>query len=849
MFSFFKRFFGTRQEEIRDPESIAQEFWHADFRKSETARFTDETGESYSAKIGARGLSLSFDKKNVYAWTVNPLYRYRDFVLEALLEFPRGAVAAAALKGADAPPLFQAGTMAAGFLFRYLSETTFYGILVSDRGMVRMDVLVNGTPIPVLGWTETRQASGADRETDEDEENTPYRKNPGVWSVRVIARGTSFTIILNDIWVAECSDDTIQAAGKIAFAGQNWAVNDKAEARVSALALDSRPMEVETIYARWNQYMKITPEAHINLARTWYAMGKYVPAIIELKRAWKNREPGTDELLLSAQVHLAQRLLPEAESQVRKALTLDESHEQASAELGGILYLQNRFVELDDLLKSLSRDTVGRSSFLSNLQGHLLHWKGDHEEAANAYRRAAVLTPDQGLFSLHEGKEWASAGKTAEALEAWLEAARIFLSAEEYGDLEEIIPLLLSIAKDDIRVQAAAGKYYYATGRTSEAQAALEKAISGDTPDSGVWYLHGMILSGDGRTRDAIRAFRKAVSLEEGYGPYNFRLAETLFLAGEGCGEEIARALATGSGNGWAYNLAALKAIRENDFAKAETHIREARRLLGAELPVLVNFAEIMRMQGKLDEVLPLLDTDDSESLRAGANLLVEAKRHEEAEEWYLKALRRRPFDAELLTDRAANCLELDFLNEADDLLGRALDIKPSPRIYRLIGFLALRKGEYSRSEVALQQGLQVFPGDADILYDLTAQYVSTRRLPKAAESLKLLLAREDSERTRALEGDINETGTNKVVCSICGLAWRVPKEITAQGSLHLTAEPPDGLPAGTCPECGDIYCIGCAKETLGEDGRFRCRRCAVPLKLIDPNIIWLLNRWQAAQD
>jgi len=848
MFSFFKRLFGTAQEEIRDPESIVQEFWHADFHKSETARFADERGESYSARLDARGLSLSFEKKNVYAWTIDPLYRYRDFVLEALVEFPDRTDAAASRPGENNPPLFRAGSMAAGFLFRYLSETTFYSLLVSDRGMVRMDVLVNGTPIPVLGWTETRQASGADRETDEDEENTPYRRNPDVWSLRVIARGTSFTVILNDIWVAECTDDTIQAAGKIAFAGQNWAITDRAETRLAALALDSRPMEVETIYARWNQYMKITPEAHLNLARTWYAMGKYVPAIIELKRAWKNREPGTGELLLSAQVYLAQRLLPEAETQVRKALALDQSHEEASAELGGILYLQNRFVELDDLLKTLSEETVGSSSFLSNLQGHLCHWKGDHRAAAEAYHRAAVLTPDQGLFSLHEGKEWADAGRQDAAVEAWLEAARIFLSAEEYDDLEELIPLLRSAAEDDIRVQAAAGKYWYATGRTAEAQTALGRAVAEDTADSGVWYLYGMILSGQGRTGNAIEAYRKAVALEGGYGPYNFRLAEALFFAGEECGDEIARALETDTDNGWAYNLAALKAIKEKNAALAETYIREARHLLAQELPVLVNFAEIMRMQGKLDEVLPLLDTDDPEALRAGANLLVEAGRHEEAEDWYLKALRRRPFDAELLTDRAANCLELDFLNEADDLLGRALDIKPSPRIYRLIGFLALRKGEYSRSEVALQQGLSEFPSDADLLYDLTAQYVSTRRLAKAAEAVQKLIAVEDSERTRSLEADITETGTTKVSCSVCGLAWRVPKDIPAQGSLHLTAEPPDDLPAGTCPTCGDVYCIKCAKETLGADGRFRCRRCAVPLKLIDPNIVWLLNRWQAGE-
>jgi len=850
MFTFLKRLFGARKEEVRDPESIVEEFWLTDFRKAATARFTAETGEAYSAKLTAAGLALSLGKKNVYAWTVDPLYRYKDFVLEALIEFPE------ARTDADSTPT-RAGSMAAGFLFRYISESTFYAVLISDRGMVRMDAVVNGTPIPVLGWTETSGAAG--RAADQDPasaangdaaetEATPYQQNHDVYSLRIIARATTFTVILNDAWVAECTDDTIQSAGKIAFAGQNWAVRDGNSGLLKALAVDSRPMEVETVYTRWNQYMRIPAEAHISLARTWFAMGKYVPAIIELKRAWKNREPGSEELLLSGQVYLAQRLLPEAETQVRKALSLDQSHEQAAADLGGILYLQNRFVELDDLLKSLTPETVRSSAFLANLAGHLEHWKGDHAAAAAFYRQAAVLSPGQGLFRLHAGKELIEAGNAGEAVEAWLDAARIFLSNEEYDDLGEIAALLEKAAPDDSRVHATIGKYLYATDREGEALAYLERAVSADTADSAVWYLYGMILSAQDKLTEAVTAFRRAISLEADYGPYHFRLAETLFFAGENCEAELARAVETAGDNGWAYNLAALKAVGENRIPEADALIRKARSLLPEEQPVLVNLAEIMRKQGKLDEVLLLLDTDDPDSLRAGANLLVEDRRHEEAEEWYQKALRRRPFDGDLLTDRAANCLELDLLNEADDLLGRALDIGPSARIYQLIAYLAGRKGEYSRAEVALQQGLADFPENPDLLYDLSAVYFNTHRPNKAADVAKRLSKIETSERTAALEADITEGSTTKVVCSICNRTWRVPKDIPAQGSLHLTAEPPDEMPAGTCPTCGDVYCIGCAKQTLGGDGRFRCRRCQVPLKLIDHNIIWLLNRWQGEQ-
>ena len=328
-------------------------------------------------------------------------------------------------------------------------------------------------------------------------------------------------------------------------------------------------MEIETIQTRWNQYIKIPPEAHINLARTWYAMGKYVPAILELKRAWKGRKPGTEELLLSGQAYLAQRLIPEAEEQVRKALSIEASNGQAASDLGGILYLQNRFAELEELLNTLPSDSVGQSAFLSNLEGHLLNWKGRHEDAAKAYRRASLLQKNQGLFFLHEGNEWKAAGKTEEATIAWLEAARVFLGDESYDDLAEVIRLLEENSPGDPQAAGIAGKYLYATDKPAEALQKLEIAIRADTPDSSVWYIYGMLIAPKSLPQ-SIAALRKAVELESNYGPYHFRLAETLFFAGEDCDAELEKAIESGGNNGWAYNLAALKALGEGQSRHRE---------------------------------------------------------------------------------------------------------------------------------------------------------------------------------------------------------------------------------------------------------------------------------------
>ena len=192
MLRFLKRIFNARREPIVDPDLSPEEFWQTDFSKPSRSRFLDETGDSYQARISQRGLTLAFEKKNVYAWTINPIYQYKDFILEALLEFPgkkSDRVKPLPPDGITAT-LSRAGSMSAGFLIRYQSETTFYSVLLSDEGLIRMDAVVNGTPIPVLGWTEIRKA-----ETDEafkDEEPPPYINNASICSLRIISQGDEF---------------------------------------------------------------------------------------------------------------------------------------------------------------------------------------------------------------------------------------------------------------------------------------------------------------------------------------------------------------------------------------------------------------------------------------------------------------------------------------------------------------------------------------------------------------------------------------------------------------------------------------------------------------------------------
>lgn len=834
MFAFLKRLFGKKSQLPADPDEIVEEFWMTDFSRAKTSRFVEDSGDCYASTYTDHGLALKLTRKNLFAWTVNPQYRYRNMVLEALIEIPSLPVPHQETN---------AGITSAGILFRYISDSTFYSIQISDRGFIRLDAVMNSTPLPILGWTETNRATGQKRE-DSDGDTLPYLEKDSVYSLRLIVRDTSITIIVNDEWVAECIDETIQSAGNIAFAAQTWNSCSHAESLLKAFSIESREMEVETLFARWNQYLPIPEQAHRKLAETWYAMGRYLPALFELRKIWKKREPRFDELLLAGQLYLSQRLYPEAEEFFRRALDINPESSEAHAEIAGLYYLQNRWDDLQQHLETLPRETLEESSFLSSLEGHLHSWKGDHDKAAHAYTRAGERNNGQGLFFLNAGTEWHLASDNTKATAALHQAAHLFLQNDEYEDLTRCIDLLRKIRPEDPLLPAITGKLLYATGDIDGAREQLAAAVKKRTKDSAVWYLHGMILQGDGEMKKAKKTFEKAVSLEPEYGLYRFRLAEHNFNADEPYEEDLLQALEKDSENGWVYNLAALAALRNNQPDDALRHITRARSLLPREIPVLVNYAEIERRRGNLDAVLPLLSGEDPETLHAAANLLVEDGRYDEADTWYRHALHRRPYDPEILTDCAANCLERDVINEADDLLSRAFESTTNERMYQLVGVLAGKKGEYARAEVALIQGLEEFPDSPLLLYELSGVYIMTGKFEKAQKIADRLEKSGQTDKARAVRKEIHEAGTNRIVCSSCGREWRVPRNIPSQGSLKLHAQPPEDLPAGTCPECHETVCIGCAKENLGDDGRFRCRRCGVPLKLIDQNVLWLLDQW-----
>ena len=772
MFKLYIDYFKSKLKNLRKPkkeipidyEEIVEEQWRADFSKPDDCRFAAETGDGYTVAFtppepagnNTGGITLEAQRKHLYAWTVNPVFRYKDVIIEADIRLPEPA------KKPDITEVSpdKAGGFAAGLLFRYISQSTFYALMISDAGWVRLDAVVNSTPMPLLGWVQIPDSVHPEPNPDSSHKEEAEIKR--TYSIKLIANNTTITILINSHWVACCEDDTIQAAGKIAFAIQNWETYPQVTAQLSRFSLNSIPMTVETAYTEANEFSAVPPDARISLAKTLYAMGRYVPALLQLRAAARLKEPEEADRILAGRIYFAQRMLDEAEREFQSVLETNPSNEEAFAELGGIYYRAERYEDLQRLLQKAPKPMMTQSSFLSNLEGHLFHALGKYEESAEAYRRAFTINPDQGLFAFHQANELYDDGKKPEAIDAYIQAARAFLQQEAYDDLAEVITILERIAPNDTRTLSIAGKYAYAVGRYDDALLKLKTACKKGSEDSADWYLYGLLLKTE-EPKEAVKAFKKACTLEPEYGLYQFRLAEALYLSNGKYQSALEQALAADPQNGWVHNLHALAALSENNIAQAEAAVAEARRLLPDEVSLLVNYLEVQRRKGQLAKCLPLFDIENgtadlavernrAAAFHALANAFADDDSREEAQQWYYKALKLDPKNPELLTDKAENDYALFLLNEADDGLVKALDIQPSVRIYQLIASISVQKGDYARAEVTLRTGLEAFADSSDLHYDLACVYRNTKRFEQAQAQVVQLKQYETSERVDALE-------------------------------------------------------------------------------------------------
>ncbi|MBA7487086.1 MAG: tetratricopeptide repeat protein [Spirochaeta sp.] len=803
MFSIF-----TRKKV--NPDAIVDELWETSFKWYQKNRFDLEDTDQYFSRVTASGFALELKKNNLFAWSNSRLFRYRDFHLEAKLS----------LAGSN-------GYSAAGIIFHYANEENFYYFLVSSRGAFRCDVVFNANPIHLVEWTEC-----------------PLIKE-GEMDLRIIAHGSFYSFYIDDEWVAEFDDDTIPA-GRLGLAAQNYNESENAIFNLKRFKVDSRPLQVETAYYRWVHYIPVLPEYRRKLAETFFSMGRFTAAVVQLKKALRAGGESAELHFQLAASFLHLKLYDEALESIEKSLALEPAKSEAVIEKANILYLINEFVRGRAYIKKIMPSNK-KNPMLWNLLGNNEFALKNWQAARKAYRKAISLEGQFPIYLINAGRAAREMGEGKEALDLYLQASRLLFKLEDYTEIYLLLPQVKRLDPENCEVIALEGKMLFHEQKFVEAEKLFAGLIHSGYKESSVFFLYGLILAAEDNRAAALKYLEQATRLEPDYYLYWFHLAEKLFLSGKDPMAALKKAIDLAPDDPWVNNLYGLVLLRNGPLSDAGSYLQKALDQAPAERYILINFSEYLFRTEQREKAFSVIGEglkaagDHPQLLNHRGNLFSRLKKYREAAADYEIALKADPDNLKYMENCAACSIELDMIMRAEELLLKLLEKSPGVSVYNRLGNLALIKREYKRAELAFKEALKLEPDNGEINLNLAALYLQQGRHKQAKElTLSILEKQPDSAGAEKLLSQIRKNYEQKIQCASCSREWWVPRELPPQRGLKLRGEPPGEAPAGKCPACGKIYCIACASDHL-RDKRFICADCGEFLKLSGDQLKYLI--------
>jgi len=805
--------FGLFKKKDIDTEMHIFERWRTNFGMLKQKRFQDEEGQGYAAYRKNKAYWIELSRKNVFAWVIDNYFKYSDFVITSEIMFDE-----------------HNGHSAVGFVFRYIDNENFYTFLIAKNGTFRFDVLFNGNPTHLIEWT-----SSPFIQRDRNE-------------LMIVARGSHFSFYVDNEWIAELQDDTLNM-GKFGFAAQNYNQNAKALFKINNLDIDARSLEVEKAYYRWNNYVPVDAEQRITYAKTLYAMENYQASAVQLKKVFNHRSPTADEYFLFAECLLNLELYPDALEQIEQCLTINPQHNQARLEKANLLYMLNRFIEARDYIKIIISD-YSANAVLFNILGNCENSLGNFHNAYANYKKAYELDPDIPLFYMNAARSAEKVKRKKEALELYIKAARLFFTDENYQDLSIIVPRIVALDAGNKEVISIQAKMLYHEGKIAEARSLFVSLIEGGYQDSTIYFLLSLILIDEEDRERAYSYLKKATELEPEFPLYWFRLAETEYLLDEDPRQALKKAYELDQSDVWINNLYGLYYSEKNKLIQAAEHLNKAYAGAPREIDIVINLSDVLFREGKIKKAYEIVDKtlhdtgENAKLINHKANLLAKEGRHEQAALRYEKALAMEPQNNIYMENCAAACIESDQITRANELLIKLVDSAPSSSVYNKLGNVALIRGEYKRAELCYNEGLALEPDNAEIKINLAALYGDRLEYTKAKQLLQQVLdVNAKAKRAQKLFKRLRERFEMKLLCTTCKREWWVLKELPTQEALKLYGEPPHESPAGKCNSCGKIYCIECASKNMKEK-RFVCPDCDEYLKLSDDHLRYLVMQY-----
>ena len=497
-----------------------------DFARTKKSPFDIKSEFSYNAYLSNGSLFLGLKKPNCIAWVETPDHEYHDHVIEARLRLDS-----------------LGGYAAAGVMFRIADESSYYLALVSSKGYFRVDVVKDSSPRCLIAWTEVSGFDGTNI------------------NLKIITYGTYLTFVVNDNWVGETSDDSINS-GQLGFVLASYEGGETGtpaneytcKAMLDFLSVDPQTKTIENNYKKWNDDSNINAENRLRLAETFAVMGDASKALNQINKAWKRRDETISsvthnytevrtrkELLLAARMSFQLEQYREAEEFIDAFMeqwTDSVEGREALTEKIKILNELDKFEELKEFTLKYY-DIINRDIGFYTLLARCYWEMKEYENSAGAWQKAFEMNKENGVYAVNAANALELAGKSAEALELFLEAGRLFLKHDNKGELEAMMPKLAVLGKKNWEARVLAGKWAFSiedydccVQEFTDANKLRCAIRPRPKADPAHFYLWGLVLNLKGKNSEALRMLERAVKLAPDYGLFRFKLTEIKLING-----------------------------------------------------------------------------------------------------------------------------------------------------------------------------------------------------------------------------------------------------------------------------------------------------------------------------
>ena len=500
MVSLSKRFIYTLSNKIRrkNPEYFTGKkliFNFAKIKKSPFDTKSESSNDTYlNASLSNNSCIIESKKSNCVSWIKIPDYEFLDHVIEARLRL-------------DSPEPLPEGSnpdsyASAGLLFRIADDTSYYIALVSSKGFFRLDVVKDNSPRCLIGWTEISHFDGVN-----------IRLN-------IIIYGTYLVFVVNDKWIGEAFDDSINS-GRIGFAlaafspredpkgkapqnqesnslslnaanNEPLSVSNQKETENNAfgckayldyISIDTRIKSIEANYKKWTNESNINAESRLRLAESFAAIGEYTKALDQMIRAWKRRDEAIrsvtstytevrtrKELLLAARLSFRLGQYRDTEEYIDAILEqwADDpvklaSYSEVQEALNEKIVVLNELDKFRELKKfALTYSDIIKKDLRFYTMIARSYWKlNEYEASASAWNTAFEMDNENGVYAANAGNALELAGRKDEALARFMEAGKIFLKQDNVSELTVLIPKLSILGSKNWEARALTGKWAF----------------------------------------------------------------------------------------------------------------------------------------------------------------------------------------------------------------------------------------------------------------------------------------------------------------------------------------------------------------------------------------------------